>query len=337
MLPALSFSLLCSAALCDQTEPRTVLRAEMELLFQNPDGGWSKNVEWDSFKILQEAKNASEQNKRRKSTFDNSATYTQIRSLAKSYASTNNRRYRQAAERGLTYLFREQRPSGGWRGSDVDAITYNDDAMIGVMQLLREVSEGQAHFSWADSQNRRDARRALKRAIRVTLDCQIKVNNRRTGWCQQHDHKSLKPVKARAYELPSISGAESVNIVRFLMEIETPSNEVIEAIEGAVAWFQKSAIKNVRIETYPIEPVKDGQKIISSDKRVVSDTDAELVWARFYEIGTNRPFFCNRDGVKVYSLAEVKLERRTGYSWYGSYARSLLAKDFPRWQKRLNR
>ena len=70
---------------------------------------------------------------------------------------------------------------------------------------------------------------------------------------------------------------------------------------------------------------------------MLGDTDGERIWARFYEIGTNRPFFCNRDGVKVYSLAEVKLERRTGYSWYGSYARSLLAKDFPRWQKRLNR
>ena len=49
MLPALSFILLCSATLCGQTEPRTDLRAEMELLFQNPDGGWPKNVEWDSF------------------------------------------------------------------------------------------------------------------------------------------------------------------------------------------------------------------------------------------------------------------------------------------------
>ncbi|MBC8245936.1 MAG: pectate lyase [Verrucomicrobia bacterium] len=337
MLPALSFILLCSATLCGQTEPRTDLRAEMTLLFQNPDGGWPKNVKWDSFKTLQDAKNAHDQNKPRKSTFDNNATYTQIRNLSKSFKVTENRRYRQAAKRGLDFIFREQRHSGGWRGSDVDAITYNDDAMIGVMQLLREVSEGQTHFSWADSQTRRDARRALKRAIRVTLDCQIKVNNRRTGWCQQHDHKSLKPVKARAYELPSISGAESVDIVRFLMEIETPSNEVIEAIEGAVAWFQQSAIKNVRIETYPIEPVKDGQKIISSDKRVVSEPDAERIWARFYEIGTNRPFFCNRDGIKVYSLDQVKLERRTGYSWYGSYADSLLVRDYPQWKKRLNR
>jgi len=121
------------------------------------------------------------------------------------------------------------------------------------------------------------------------------------------------------------------------MEIELPSSEVIEAIESAIEWFRQSAISGIRIDSFPINPVKEGDKNISNDIRVVRDSNAEPIWARFYEIGTNRPFFCNRNGIKVYSLAEVKLERRTGYSWYGSYARSLLAKDFPRWQKRLNR
>ncbi|MED5381714.1 MAG: pectate lyase, partial [Verrucomicrobiota bacterium] len=166
----------------------------MELLFQNPDGGWPKNVEWDSFKTLQDAKNARHQNKRRKSTFDNNATYTQIRNLSKSFKVTENGRYRQAAKRGLDFIFREQRHSGGWRGSDVDAITYNDNAMIGVMRLLRDVSKGQATFAWTDRQTRRNAERSLQRAIRVTLNCQINVRGRLTAWCQQHDHRTLKPV-----------------------------------------------------------------------------------------------------------------------------------------------
>ena len=315
--PGLVAIILTSTALGGQTETKTDSRAEMEILFQNPDGGWPKNVEWGSFKTLQEAEKDKERDKNRKSTFDNSATYTQIRNLAKSYKTTENRRYRQAARHGLDYILREQRPSGGWRGSDVDAITFNDGAMTGVMQLLREVSEGQAHFSWTDKQTRRKAKQALERAIRVTLDCQIRVNGHKTAWCQQHDHKSLKPVKARTYELPSISGAESVDIVRFLMKIDQPSPEIIES--------------------FPIDPVKDLNKTISSDKRVVMDPNAKPTWARFYEIDTNRPFFCNRDGIKVYSLDKVKLERRTGYSWYGGYATSLLAGDYPKWKKRLNR
>ncbi|MCH2385981.1 MAG: pectate lyase, partial [Pedosphaera sp.] len=111
--PALIAIILTSTALDGQTETKTDPRAEMEILFQNPDGGWPKNVEWGSFKTLQEAEKDKERDKNRKSTFDNSATYTQIRNLAKSYKATENQRYRQAARRGLDYILREQRPSGG--------------------------------------------------------------------------------------------------------------------------------------------------------------------------------------------------------------------------------
>ena len=52
---------------------------------------------------------------------------------------------------------------------------------------------------------------------------------------------------------------------------------------------------------------------------------------RFYEIGTNRPFFCGRDGIKKYSLAEIENERRTGYSWYGDEPSHGLD-DFKTWQ-----
>ena len=58
---------------------------------------------------------------------------------------------------------------------------------------------------------------------------------------------------------------------------------------------------------------------------------------RFYEIKTNLPFFCNRDGIKVYSLNEVKLERRTGYSWYSSSPQKLLDQDYHNWKRNINR
>jgi PelA/Pel-15E family pectate lyase len=68
------------------------------------------------------------------------------------------------------------------------------------------------------------------------------------------------------------------------------------------------------------------------DRRAVEDPDAPPIWARFYEIDTNRPFMANRDGIKVYTLAEVARERRTGYSWYGYYPKDLLEKDYPAWR-----
>jgi PelA/Pel-15E family pectate lyase len=49
---------------------------------------------------------------------------------------------------------------------------------------------------------------------------------------------------------------------------------------------------------------------------VVPDATAPPLWARFYEIGTNRPIFSGRDSVVKYQLSEIEYERRTGYRWY---------------------
>ena len=37
------------------------------------------------------------------------------------------------------------------------------------------------------------------------------------------------------------------------------------------------------------------------------------MWARFYEIGTNRPIFSDRDGFAKHDLSEIGYERRNGY------------------------
>jgi PelA/Pel-15E family pectate lyase len=66
---------------------------------------------------------------------------------------------------------------------------------------------------------------------------------------------------------------------------------------------------------------------------VVPDANASPVWARFYEIPTNRPFFCGRDGVKKYTMAEIEQERRKGYAWYTARGNDLLEKDYPAWRK----
>ena len=308
------------------------LQSEIILLFQNPDGGWPKNIKWNHFKTIKEASDNIEKFKS-KSTIDNSATYNEIRILSKSYNQTKNSTYRDAALQGLKYILREQRTSGGWRGSDVDAITFNDNAMIGVMELLKDITNKKSDFNWIKDTIRKKCRIALNKGLRVVLDCQIVVNGKKTAWCQQHHHLTLKPIKARTYELPSISGAESVGIIRYLMNIEQPSNEIIESIESATLWFRQSVINDLRIERFAITPVQQNNKIIDHDIRTITDLNAKPIWARFYEIESNRPFFCNRDGIKVYSLNEVKLERRTGYSWYSYSAAKLLYQDYPKWKK----
>ncbi len=197
---------------------------------------------------------------------------------------------------------------------------------------LRDIALGKSEFSFVDEKIRQKAAEAVKKGIDCILKCQIVVKGKKTVWCAQHDEKTLEPCKARSYELASLSGGESVKIIRFLMMIESPTREVTEAIESAVAWFDKTKIVGIRVKR-----VKDISKPKGWDMIVVQDSSAPPMWARFYEIETNKPFFCSRDGVPKYQLSEISHERRTGYSWLGYYADSLLKKEYPAWQKKRRR
>jgi PelA/Pel-15E family pectate lyase len=201
--------------------------------------------------------------------------------------------------------------------------------MIGVMKLLRDIARNAPSFAFVDDNRRARADKAVARGVECILKCQIVTNGRRTAWCAQHDEKTLAPAPARAYEKVSLSGAESMDIVRFLMDIERPSAEVIQAVQSAVAWFHEAKLIGIR------QVVKSDLSLPGgTDTVVVADPSAEPLWARFYEIGTNRPIFCGRDGVIKYTLSEIEHERRTGYGWYSSKARDLLAKEYPAWRSK---
>ncbi len=63
------------------------------------------------------------------------------------------------------------------------------------------------------------------------------------------------------------------------------------------------------------------------------DRSARPLWARFYEIESNRPFFCDRDGVVKYDIEEIGGERRKGYTWYGNWGESLV-NAYAKWSHR---
>ncbi len=161
----------------------------------------------------------------------------------------------------------------------------------------------------------------------MILRTQVKQEGTLTAWCAQHHENTLDPAWARNYEPPSLSGSESVGIVRFLMEIERPTPEIIAAIEGAVAWLQSVKIHGLRVAATTSEA---GER----DHRAVADPTAPLLWARFYELRTNRPIFIGRDSVIRYDFNEIERERRAGYAYLGSWPARLLDEDYPRWRTR---
>jgi len=149
-----------------------------------------------------------------------------------------------------------------------------------------------------------------------------------TSWCAQHDENTLLPVKARSYELPSLSGKESAQIVLLLMTIKNPSIKVKNTIETAVSWFETSKLTGFRINRV----YNEKGRVIKKAK--VLDSAAAPLWGRFMELENNSPFFCDRDGIKKKNLSEIGDERRNGYRWYTEEPREVLEK-YPIWKKRI--
>ena len=310
--------------------------ADNLLAYQNADGGWPKNIDWmavldaDSVRMTLSRRSLS-------STLDNSNIYPQMTYLSEVYGLTGDERYRQGAERAVEYILGLQHPvSGGWRGADVDAVTYNDGVMSGILSTWLEILRGNEIYGWMDDSLRERIRQSWERGLAVILATQYVQNGVKTVWCQQHDHETLEPCKARSYELPSLSAGESAGIVLLLMSIDHPSPEVVEAVEGAVAWFERTKIEGKRIVTIPMPEGNPEDPSIKKDRRLVDDPAAKGLWPRFSELEDNTPFFCNRDGIKVYTLEEVLPERRTGYGWYGEWGQPVL-KAYPKWKQRIGK
>lgn len=281
--------------------------------YQLSTGGWKKNMD------------GTDTGSWGKATTDNDATTSQIIILAKIYNATGTAKYRTACEKAIDLLFIWQYANGGWSqiyddpGTYHAAITYNDGAMIRVMQIMKSVSEKSGDFAFIDSTRQSKAKTALDKGVRCLLDTQIVSKGTKTAWGQQHDEKTLEPCYARAYELPSICTSESVGIVNFLKSIEQ-TTEIANSINFAVKFLTDVQINGIRIDNI----TTDG----AADRIVVADSSAPPIWTRFYELDTHKPMFADRDGSKYYEMAQISQERRAGYAWYGDWPKDIVAKGF---------
>lgn len=291
------------------------------LSFQTPSGGWSKRTD-----MTQKRKPgmAYGYEKNYIPTFDNDATSKQLTLLAQAYSATGDAAYKDAFARGLTLVFNAQYPHGGWPqnyplvGGYHDFITYNDSLMANLMRLLRDVAKAEGIYSFVDEKQRQLAQQSLDKALECVLNTQVLIGGKPTIWGAQHDPMTLMPVSARAYEMASLTSAESVAMVSFLMELEKPSAAIIEAVHDAVAWYETTKIT--------------GKTWERGAAALTDDAQAQPMWSRFYELGTNRPIFGDRDGTVHYDIGQISAERREGYGWYTTAPNKIL-KRYQQWAK----
>ena len=263
-------------------------------------------------------------------TFDNDATIGQIRFLARvgtALGEADGAVFRTAMRRGLEYTVAAQFPNGGFpqcfplEGGYHDSVTFNDNSLINILNLLRDAARGVGDFSTVPADLRGRASRAVDRGIACILASQIVVEGRRTAWCQQHDALTLAPTSARNYEMPSQSSSESDDVMALLMALPDPSPEIVASIHAAAAWFQKTILREVAFRA-----------VAGSGRLLVTQEGAPPLWARFYEIGTDRPIFGDRDKTIHDKVDEISMERRNGYAWFGGGPARIL-EDYSQWAK----
>ena len=352
------------AALCmlaSGVSAQKVVRQQADSIvkYQMKSGGWPKNQDW--MKGVDPKEAAGWKNTGVGSTIDNGATVKEMEHLAmavdqieemlsentmwldKDLLKSDRDRYCKSFKRGVEYLLEMQYEMGGFpqfypaKGSESysSQITFNDDAMVNALKVLRDVANDSIRFRnmKIDKGTKKKCGAAFQKGIQCILLCQIRVDDRGklipfdaanwrygnlTVWCQQHDKETFEPVKARAYELPSYSGqGETCAILDLLMDLENPTVEVKAAVKAGVEWLEAHAMHDVVLEHYTNE---EGKR----DVRLVEQKGAPLLWARFYDLEKGEPMFCDRDGVPRKHLEEVGYERRNGYQWVGDGPRRVI-------------
>jgi len=308
------------------------------LLFQRDNGGWPKDYDMTAVLTPEQKAAVAATRSRADASYDNSNVHSQVDYLARAYAQEPDPAWRASCERGLDYMIASQYPNGGFPQSFPGAkgfhahATFNDGVMIGILNVFADAVQDAPHFHWLDDGRRARARDVVTRGVDCILRSQIVGDGRPTGWCQQHDEITLEPRPARTFELASICPQETAEITRFLMRTEPTSPPIRKAIDDAADWLARVKLTGVRVEKVKREVERFDHHDADFDVVVAADPQAPPIWARHYEIGTDRPVFAGRDAVKRYALAEIERERRTGTPWYGTWPAKLLDKELPRWR-----
>jgi PelA/Pel-15E family pectate lyase len=224
------------------------------LLFQRANGGWPKDYDMLAVLTDEQRKVVVATHDRADTSFDNHNVHPQVDYLARAYTAGGEESWRQACLRGLDFMLAAQLANGGFPQSYPKAkgfaadITFNDGVTIGVLSVLEDISEGLPHWTWLDKARRQRARDAVARGIECILKCQIRVGDRLTGWCQQHDPVTFLAAPARTFELASICPQDSTEVVQFLMRFPKPSARIVASIDAAVEWLSEVPLSGTRIE-----------------------------------------------------------------------------------------
>lgn len=308
--------------------------AEIILSYQTPSGGWSKHTAYSEGPRKPGMQWSSQfdpgHSPHYQATFDNRSTTEQLHYLANVWQATGDKSYMEGFVKGLVFVLSAQYPNGGWpqvyplEGGYHDNITFNDDAMTHVLELLLAIKKDEPRFAFLEPRHQEMVKESLDRGIECVLKTQVVIDGKKTVWCAQHDPITLEPAQARKMEPATLSGVESARLLKFLMTIPQPSPELTESIESGLAWMENSQITGLRRSKV------DGKTAYLNDP-----SSSDIYWARFYDISSGKPVFPGKNGKLYDTFATMAAENELGYDFYSNLPESIVTNGQKKWRKML--
>ena len=230
-------------------------------------------------------------------TFDNGATTEHGRFLGRVFEAQKDEADRRALEAGIEYVLRPQFPNGCWPEVYPLVGGYHDVPLpttttprCASWPCCRRSIEPVARGCRRISGRGREAGPGARCCVPAREPGRGGRPARRSG-PRSTTPLTRRPVKARAYEHASLEWpGERGHPPRSSMALPSPDAKVTAAVRAAAAWFHQNAYRGFAYEGRELKPTPGG---------------AGPLWARFYEIGTNRPIFSNRDGIVRYRWEEL--------------------------------
>jgi PelA/Pel-15E family pectate lyase len=320
----------------------SIIVADNLIMLQRNNGGWPRGIGQDQYPTTQqpwassniEAHTAEQlarsysQRHLIDSYFGRGITTHETRFMLRMYEATGIERFKQSGMRGLNAILDAQYQNGGWpyyvtdRSGQRGQVSFEDDAFIEIMRLINDIRNGA--FPSVDGVTLARVEDSFDKGIGAIVNLQIKSSafadgiERPTAWAQRHHPVTGVPTQGRLWEIPSISGSESVDVIRFLMSLPNPDERIVNAVHSAVYFFEYVEIFGFTHVTNTLTP----------------DPAARGLWARFICINTFNPLHYSRNGryANVYNtdgsidiLASYHSFDETGYMYFSQRGATLPA------------
>jgi hypothetical protein len=214
-------------------------------------------------------------------SFDDNQSQSAVSFLMALDNEIDDRRLRAGAKRAIDMMLNTQLDNGGWphkypeQGNYHDYATFNDGGTNDCIRVMIEA------YQYHD--NDESVEKSLRKAARFMMISQLPPPQ--PGWAQQYN-EFLQPAWARTFEPASICPSVTIKNVDTLIDLYLALGDsaLLEPIPDSLRWLQDIQLKNGK-------------------------------WARFVEIGTNKPLYYDRGRIRVDSMAELHPERATGYAY----------------------